>query len=65
MLGDIGGVSSIFISAFSILLNPLIKFNFKFAYFRKLYKSSLKSNNLLKSTFNNNSFSEISVSLFD
>jgi len=48
MLGDIGGVSTILIQVFGILLNPLIQFNFKFHFFKKLYSIKIKTEGLFK-----------------
>ncbi len=42
MLGDIGGLLSILVSIFTIILSPFIQINFKFIFFKKLYLAKSK-----------------------
>jgi len=50
MLGDIGGLLTVLIQVFGILLNPLIQFNFKFHFFKKLYSIKINQESLIKTS---------------
>lgn len=47
MLGDVGGLLSIFISIFSIILTPIVDFFFNIKIFKLLYVIKNQSSNLL------------------